>query len=126
MEYVLNITKDSKEVSGASIEEIRSSLRSIYDEKGGICSLKSCMGYLGDNDFILAIYKITILVVMNGRIIERLRAGGLGDKDLPYRRKSVTKQYGDIVVKIRRLGSDLYKLRFVYKEHIYEAVYGYK
>ena len=126
MSYVLNITKNGNIISTEDTEGIRINLRSIYDEDGNICSLKSCMGYLGDDDFMLAIYNITVLVVIKGRLRGRLRNGGLDDKDLPYKRKSVVRQYGDVTLKVKRISSNLYKLRFVSKGYIYEAVYGYE
>lgn len=80
--------------------------------------------FLGDQDLFIAIYKTAISIVKNG---ERYLEFWNLDEDckLPYEkyRKYVT--IDNVVFDFKRIGESQFKVRFRYKDNLYECVYGY-
>ena len=96
------------------------------DDRG--CSLEgNYFVYLGDKDFFVGIYKGTINIFKNtNKFVDRI--GNIGEYAINwYETKFHYKRtVNGIIFDIKRLdNSNRYKLRFYYKNDLFEAIYGY-
>lgn len=132
---------DMKETVGFVIDKeltFKSMYRKqLYDEDYNIIGYKdkeqirtvipnnNFFSYIGDKELLILVYKGTLIFISNGEIIKIQNDLWL-DYDLPYELQKLEFTLNNVDFKIKRLfNQNRYKLRFTYKEDLYEVLYGY-
>jgi len=83
--------------------------------------------YMGDKDFLICVFK-TQLWLIEKKEIKKIIWYGTDDGSikLPYKKYALSFNFNGIDFTIKRLFSqNRYKLRFWYKNDLYECLYGY-
>jgi hypothetical protein len=82
--------------------------------------------YLGDKEFTVCVYKTCLVFLLKGKVVKVIH-GTDNNYDLPYEKFTHKDNINGIKIMIKgnKTGEYRYKLRFWYKNNLYECIYGY-